>query len=87
MVIPFAEGVVVKMNSYDKVRGILMPEKMEKDMELEVIAIGSAVTKVKIGDRVVIHPMNVLFLKNWLDVDPKTGICKEQDIAAIIQKG
>jgi NADPH:quinone reductase-like Zn-dependent oxidoreductase len=83
---PFDGGVVVRLNTYDKIRGITLPQNAGKDMEIEVVAIGPGVTKVKPGDRIVISPMFVLFLKDWLNIDPNMGVCKEEHIAAVLVK-
>ena len=82
MIKPLGSNVVVKLKQRDSHGGIMIPEKAQKEMELEVMAIGPDVKKIKEGESIICLPTDVVFLLNWIGVDKNLGIVAEDKIKA-----
>lgn len=81
---PVGRRVLVKKHEEKDpvVKGIIMPDTAKhKKFEIEVVAIGSEVTKVKVGDKISINNYG---MKEIVKDDEVYLIVPEDDILAII---
>lgn len=75
----FLLGRLRDLSSYDR---IILPNDVQAYPYYEVLAVGDAVTKFKVGDRVMVHPGNTQGINQH---DPRF-IFKEVGVFAVLPK-
>ena len=82
---PLFRNVFIKPLDEQKTKsGIVLPDKINKEKPIfgEVVAIGSEVSAVKIGDKVIFKK----YMPDWVKVDDKDYLVGlENDILAIVE--